>query len=761
MKKTILSVFALTIFVLLNAQVHYQIHENSYQKIAISFIFNNLQSIDVDTEEGKFSRIFMEGCGGSHSVGNPELPVSVNMLEIPIFGDYVLNVYAKEFEIFDAKELEINNPVYPAQPSKSKTHQNPVEFFYNKNTYQIDAFYALPLAQFKEVGMMRNINLGELYVSPVQYNPVTQEIKLYKAIDVEILFKKTELVKTQAIKDLHQSPLFHSSHIINPMNNSRAEFSNAPIKYLIVAHAMFRDQLNTFIAWKKRKGFLVEIGYTDDENVGTGAASIANFITSHYTDATPDNPAPTFVLLVGDIQQIPAFTGLKGHTTDLYYFTWAGGNLPCCYYGRFSAQNLNQLIPQIEKTLQYEQYTMPDPNYLNNISLIAGYDSNEAPIYGNGFVNYATQHYANQEYGYSTIYAHFHPCNTINEAEQIRSEIGAGVGIANFTAHCSPSGWSSPSFSVNHVSNMNNMNKYGLMIGNCCESNKFDSNECFGEALLRASGKGAVGYIGATDDTYWDEDYYWSIGFRNNCTANPQYDPTHLGAYDRLFHLHDENYNHWSTTFGAMIFAGNSAIQAFTLDDYMKKYYWEIYHLMGDPSIMTYLTKPVPMPVEINNVIPFGDSTLSAKVAPYAYCALTDSAGELVYAGFADANGDITLKFAPKEAYNYYEFAAWAQNHIQYFKTVYFGYVGLNENDKTSACTVYPNPTNGELRITNHEFGITDVEIFDIYGKQLSSHHFIPQASHHLINISHFQAGIYFLKIITEKGIEVQKIIKI
>ena len=671
MKKFILSSFVLLILssLSLHAQVAYKIHENSYQKISISFIFGDLKTTDIQTTDGTFSRIYMEGCYNSHEVGNPELPVTVSTLEIPIFGDYVLNVYGKDYVIYDAHALGINHPVYPAQAPVSKSHQGQIAFVKNHNTYQTDAFYALPLAKFEEVGIMRNVNLGQLYVSPVQYNPVTHEVKVYSSIDVEILFKKVEFVKTQTLKELHKSPLFRPSYIINPMDEGRAEFSSTPVKYLIVAHQMFKNQLDDFIAWKKRKGFMVEVAYTDNPNVGTTTTSITAYIKSHYTNATPANPAPTYVLLVGDTPQIPTYqvTTIDPHPTDLYYFTWNGGNLPCCYYGRFSAQNLNQLTPQIEKTLQYEQYTMPDPSYLDNICVIAGYDVTYAPKYGNGFVYYATQNYATTTYGYTNVYSHPHPCS--GQGAVVRAEINAGVGIANYTAHCDENGWDNPSFLKSHIPAMNNLNKYGLLIGNCCLSNKFSDSECFGEALLRAVGKGAVGYVGGSDYTYWDPDYFWAIGARSTVTATPTYDATRLGAYDRLFHTHGESNDKWMTTFGSMIKAGNEAVQQSNSSSTYKKYYWEIYHLMGDPSLMTYLTQPSQMVVELPNELPEGDNSLTAKVAPYSYCALTNSEGALLSTGFADATGNITLNFDPVEV-GAYEFAAWAQKHIQYFQTI-------------------------------------------------------------------------------------------
>jgi len=787
MKKNFFILFALMIFIStsLHAQVNFNITENSYQKINISFTFGALKTVDVATDSGFFSRIYMDGCAGSSNIGEPELPVAVNTLEIPICEDYVLNVYGKEYEIVDASALGILYPAYPAQPSVSKSHEGPVVFVQNKNVYQTDAFYALPLAKFEMIGTMRNLNLGQLYVSPVQYNPVTKEIKIYKSLDVEILFKKPEFVKTRIIKDLHDNPLFRPSNIINGVQNNGAGFSNTPIKYLIVAHAMFRGALDEFIAWKKRKGFLVEIGYTDESNVGTTTTSISAFIKSHYHNATTENPAPTFVLLVGDVEQIPAFNGQEGtHPTDLYYFTWAGGNLPCCYYGRFSAQNLGHLIPQIQKTLQYEQFAMPDPNYLDNICLIAGYDATYASVWGNGLVNYITNYYATAEYGYKNVFKHLYP-NSSQQAALIREEIGAGVGIANYTAHGAYDRWTNPSFLINDIKNMKNENKYGLMIGNCCYSNQFNlTSDCFGEALLRAAGKGAVGYIGGSDETWWNEDYYWGVGFRTTFSANPTYNAAQLGTYDRLFHAHGENYNVWATTFGAMIKAGNEAVQTSTSS--LKKYYWEIYHLMGDPSIMTYLTKPAQMTTVTPNEIKIGTTTFTAKTAPYAYCALTYNGKELIGAGFADANGEITLHFNSIEKNGNCEFAAWAQNYIQFFKTI--NIVPQSVAHYFSSFSLFPNPTTGELTIDNEQLTINNVEVFDVYGRKVleqksrkaeeqkkNSPPFMegwtrsgrggkegwqPQADGMVINISNLASGIYVVKIFTEQGEIIKKIVK-
>ena len=84
----------------------------------------------------------------------------------------------------------------------------------------------------------------------------------------------------------------------------------------------------------------------------------------------------------------------------------------------------------------------------------------------------------------------------------------------------------------------------------------------------------------------------------------------------------------------------------------------------------------------------------------------------------------------------------------------------ISEQNLSSKIEIYPNPANGELRIENGELRMDKIEIFDVYGRKLSSHHLISTSSHHLINISHLSAGVYVVRISTEEGVVMKKIVK-
>ena len=55
----------------------------------------------------------------------------------------------------------------------------------------------------------------------------------------------------------------------------------------------------------------------------------------------------TFVLLVGDTQQLPASYSSGGHVSDLDYCDFSNDNIPDVLCGRFSAQTPTHLLTQI------------------------------------------------------------------------------------------------------------------------------------------------------------------------------------------------------------------------------------------------------------------------------------------------------------------------------------------------------------------------------------------------------------------------------
>jgi hypothetical protein len=84
--------------------------------------------------------------------------------------------------------------------------------------------------------------------------------------------------------------------------------------------------------------------------------------------------------------------------------------------------------------------------------------------------------------------------------------------------------------------------------------------------------------------------------------------------------------------------------------------------------------------------------------------------------------------------------------------------VSVKETPNTEI-NIFPNPTTGELRVVSSEYRVVSIEVFDVYGRVITSHYSLL-TTHYSIDISHLQAGIYFVKINTEAGEVVKKIVK-
>jgi hypothetical protein len=661
-----------------------RISGNTGQGFTVSYSFSEFKTIDVKTPKGIFTRIIVPAYSRHGDFGSPELPVCSKMIEIPVSATVKFNSISYSVKEYSLKDLGLHYPIMPNQPPVPKTGA-PVEFIYEKNAYRVNDFNPVTITSVEPLGTMRGVNIGRLDIAPVQYNPVTGMIRVYENLVFEVTFENADLQATELNKDLYSnfyfSPVFSS--LLNyrqPVNAGRENFSRYPIKYVIVSDRMFEAQLQPLIEWKIKKGFTVVEAYTDDPNVGTTTNTIKAYLQNLYTNATPEDPAPTFILFVGDIDLVPTWTGLAaGHVTDLFYCEYTGDYFPEIFYGRFSAQNTAQLQPYIDKTLMVEQYTMPTTSYLDTVVMIAGMDPTYGPIHGNGQINYGTENYFNASNG---IYSHtyLYPESGPNAAN-MRQNISDGVTYANYTAHGSPSGWADPSFSTGDIPALLNDGKYGLLVGNCCSTSEYQVGECFGEAIVRAANKGAVGYIGASNSTFWDEDYYFGVGVGEIAGDPPSYEETTLGNYDRAFHSHGEPFGEWYTTMDQMVFAGNLAVTEGAPGS--AQYYWEAYNLMGDPSLMVYFSEPPAMPVSYNPLIPLGSASFTVNAVPYAYVAVSlDGVG--LGAALADSNGVAVVYLNGSSVPGMADVVATAQNYQPFTGTVLMAspegpYVMLNE----------------------------------------------------------------------------------
>ena len=610
---------------------------------------SEISTMRVKKDANEFIKLIVGGYGENAKKGNAELPVLEELINVPFGSTVAIKILDKEETIISLSDYGIDNLIFPSQPSLSKSENSEdVPFYFNDEYYNYDGFYTNDLVTTELLGKMRGQQLARLSVAPFSYNPTTNELKIVTKLEVKIIFKNIDSEGHKTNKQKYYSAEFNNlfKECINYIPSQEKDvITTYPVKYVIISDPAFESTLQPLVDWKTKKGFIVVEGYTNDPNVGNTTTSIHTYLKNMY-DNPIDGIAPTYLLIVGDEAQVPSFDNGQ-HLSDMYYCEFDGGGdfYPEMYYGRFSATIPEEVQVQVEKTITHEQYTFNDPSFLDEVVLVAGVDASMAPTYGNGQINYGTDNYFNVAHGL-TVYNYLYGSGTPITSDMpqasaaIIADVSAGVGFANYTAHCGSSGWSDPSFSTSDISGLQNFDEYGVMVGNCCQSNKFDVPVCFGEGLLRADNKGAVGYIGGSNNTYWNEDFWWAVG-NGSISANPTYAGTGLAVFDCLMHENGEQQADWFITTGQMLHSGNLAV---TQAGGSEQYYWEIYHIMGDPSLMPYIGVPTSLTVSHGAATPVGTTNFTVTTEENAYVAISMN-GVLLDAKLADATGVVTLTF--------------------------------------------------------------------------------------------------------------------
>ena len=734
--------------------------------------------LDVGTVSIKgveFNAIAIEGLDLSSEIGSPSLPTLREWIEVPVCGRVGVEVIRVERVVIDGDSVGVTLPVMPRQPSVCKTDSRNADMLVvNSDVYTRDEFVGADIASVCVVGTARDRRLAHLVLSPVRYNPVANQFVIYTSVELRLTFEDIDHEATKALL-YHRSPAFSSGvETINDLNASNActpkNTGSQAIRCLIVSHPMFREALAEFVDWKRSVGYLVDTVFTGTPEVGSTVHSIASYIRSQYTSATDERPAPTFLILVGDTAQLPAsnysyymsYYGYMDHVSDLDYACWTpGDNLPDCHYGRLSAQNVAQLRNQLQKILMYERYEFPDPTFLDKALLVAGIDGGSAGDYGYSHadpaMDYAATMYMNGYNGFSSvkefknntsITPHVANVSVLSNAayneEYIRSLYSEGAGWINYSAHGDWNRWYSPQMTNDHVSDMSNTKRFGVMIGNCCLTAKFDEPTCFAEALMRVGNYcGAAAYIGGSNSTYWFEDFYWSVGIRPVIGGgmSHEYRPASRGAYDWLFHTHGEPHSQWATSLGALLMSGNMAVEHSS--SHLNSYYWQIYHLFGDPSMMPWLSQAKEMPLSYSGADE-GSTLLYVTTAPYAYVAVTDSGHALLGAAFAGQNGRATLRCSQPIEYGNANLSSLAQGYIPLVRAISQpeGIGNPELGVRHLALSAYPNPTAGHLTIENA--ARTAAYIYNSLGRCVLS--FGLDVGTNEVDLSTLPQGVYILK---------------
>ena len=163
-----------------------EVKQNSYTELQFANTLTQFKYTTVKTEKGNFIQLDVPDYGSSNRIGDPKLPMLRKLIEIPIGATPSVKVTNYTVTDYKLSDYGITYPVLSAQPSVSKAPTKPKpKFQYNEITYSSNQFNSDELVTVDVLGIMRGVRLARLNIAPVQYNPVTNTIRVYNDIEVD------------------------------------------------------------------------------------------------------------------------------------------------------------------------------------------------------------------------------------------------------------------------------------------------------------------------------------------------------------------------------------------------------------------------------------------------------------------------------------------------------------------------------------------------------------------------------------------------
>ncbi len=346
---------------------------------------------EVDVEGTTYHRLRIPGRAALRSLGRPELPIVGQVIEIPFGVNF-------NIQIVKTREMRLAGyNVIPAQRPPIRQNAQPQKFEIDSVAYKRAVDYPTALAAFtaEDVGVIRGHRLVFLKANPVQYNPVTRQMKVYSQIEARLIFERPAQV-TRVKERLRAAPMeaLLKDLVLNYKDATRLgrpdtrDEKETGCDYLILAASGLynaNDPNNAIVRLanaKRQKGLRVRVVDTSTITNGTTPDGLRTYLKNGYDNW--DIP-PTYVLLVGDADMLPAEHRTPhpepdgpntGHAnipaaTDLYYAALDGDDyFPDLFIGRLSVENTAQADTIVNRILAYESNPPTAPAYYTDSSLV-------------------------------------------------------------------------------------------------------------------------------------------------------------------------------------------------------------------------------------------------------------------------------------------------------------------------------------------------------------------------------------------------------
>lgn len=554
---TIFVVFSLTSILAAESTVNVSIIENSADRILLDYRFDEPDFTVVSIDGKDFSTVSFGKESLKKQKGCPELPNICRSIIIPDNTRMQVNILSREF--YDITDINI-------APSKGILPRtvNPAEAPYTfGNTYKKDSFYPGTVASLGKPYILRDNRGAVVTVNPIQYNPVTKTLRIYRNIKIEIVRvgkadvnslerRQSPRKKSRAFDTIYQS------HFINYTSDTRYAALDEEGDMLIIYHDPWLENIEPLIEHKNSIG--INTTAVAVSTIGNNSDLIKSYIQNIY-----DTTDLAFVLLVGDAEQVEPPITKKGEAIDPTYSLLAGDDsYPDIIVGRFSAETPEQVDTQVLRTIEYETTQATIQGWFKKGTGIGS----EEGTGDDGEDDWEHIDYIRDDllaYGYSEVDQIY---GAEASADDVTVALNTGRGIINYCGHGWAGGWGTTGFSITHVNELVNDNMLPFIFSVACVNGEFIGQTCFAEAWLRATNvtepSGAIGIYAASINQSWSPPMAAQDEFVDRLVAESYF------------------------SFGALCFAASCLM----MDEYGDAGVdmFNTWHIFGDPSVRVFGT---------------------------------------------------------------------------------------------------------------------------------------------------------------------------
>jgi subtilisin-like proprotein convertase family protein len=610
------------------AEVSAQVVSGGFDDVIIQIEVPGFGIDETQTERGYFTRMEIGGCGRTIDIGKADLPVLRRAVEIPQGAVPEIEILEQTFAAYDLADLGYSRSVYPVQEPVEKLPgaSEAAEFAYSGDFYSSSARYPDYDVRVAETGQMRGHRFASIEIAPLHYVPSEGRIDVLQRLVIRIKNTGGDIGLTQATIDRYYSPRFEreaAAALLNYLEPGVKAVPPLPVGYLIITDPDYADEIQPLADWKTTKGYLATVTATSAIPGGATTTAIKNYIKDAWQNWTVP---PSFVLLVGDVADIPNWTGIgtDNPPTDLYYATMTDPDyIPDLGIGRFSVAEEAEVTYLVDKTIEYEKRLFSTTAWLKKAVFMASEDNYSVT---EGTHNYVISTYLDPAGFYSQkLYSHTYHATT----QQVRDAFNDGRVLGIYSGHGATTYWADgPVFYQSDVEGLTNAGKYPFVESYACYTGRYTESECFAETWIRQEGTAGIVFWGSSVTSYWDEDdvlekQVFKAQFADGFTwVSGMLDQGKWGLYQ--------------------YYSGGGSTQR----------YFEMYNIFGDPSIDIWTDTPADMVVTHDGVHAVGATTYAVQVddakGPVADALIClDMPGNVYETAYTDANGEAVVVLDP------------------------------------------------------------------------------------------------------------------